>query len=405
MLQKQGKPLFRESLRAAGTMHIIFWFSVVFILYAYFGYPFMLAVMARIRNCPVKRDPGYLPSVTLIITVHNEEARIRQKIANTKRIDYPLEGFEVLVASDASTDSTESIVGEESDFSVVRSEQRLGKEHAQKLAVDQAKGEILVFSDVATLLDPDAIRNIAANFADPSVGCVSSEDRFIDERGHVSGEGAYVKYEMMLRRLETKVCSLVGLSGSFFAARRDVCSNWQIDLQSDFNTLLNAVKQGFRGVSDPKSIGYYKNISDQRKEFERKVRTIVRGLSVIMRNLSILNFFRYGIFSWELFSHKLCRWLVPFFLLLAFTSNLALLSSSSIYTALFCGQLMFYSLAFLHFVLGSGASRRKEDRIRFRLRSLRAIPYYFFLVNAAMLLAWVKYFSGERNVYWEPSKR
>ena len=125
---------------------------------------------------------------------------------------------------------------------------------------------------------------IVANFADPTVGCVSSVDRFIDAEGRVSGEGAYVRYEMFLRALETRVNSLVGLSGSFFAARREVCQRWAADRQSDFSTLLNAVELGLRGVLDPRTAGYYRNIADDRRELERKIRTVVRGIFVLASN-------------------------------------------------------------------------------------------------------------------------
>ena len=122
---------------------------------------------------------------------------------------------------------------------------------------------------------------IVRNFADPTVGCVSSIDRLVDADGTASGEGAYVRYEMWLRGLETRVNTLVGLSGSFFAARRDVCRRWAADRQSDFSTLLNAVEMGLRGVLDAESTGYYRNIADDRREFQRKVRTVVRGIAVL----------------------------------------------------------------------------------------------------------------------------
>ena len=133
---------------------------------------------------------------------------------------------------------------------LVRATERRGKEAAQQLALESASGEILIFSDVATALAPNGVSTIVANFADPTVGCVSSIDRFVDADGRVSGEGAYVRYEMFLRALETRVNSLVGLSGSFFAARREVCARWASDRQSDFSTLLNAVDLGLRGVLD-----------------------------------------------------------------------------------------------------------------------------------------------------------
>ena len=231
----------------------------------------------------------------------------------------------------------------------IRAPERKGKENAQKHAIDASNGEILVFSDVATILKPDAISNIVKNFNDPSIGCISSEDNFIDLDGNVSGEGAYVKYEMFLRKLESKVNTLVGLSGSFFAARREVCENWATDLQSDFNTLLNSIKLGLKGISDPNSIGYYQNIADEKKEFSRKTRTVLRGISVLMRNLSLLNPIKYGLFSWQLFSHKLCRWLVPFLLISAFISNVVIMFNSVPLFCIFILQISFYSLALYYY--------------------------------------------------------
>ena len=150
----------------------------------------------------------------------------------------------MVVASDCSTDGTDDLVRSFSSSGVrlVRLKTKGGKEAAQKQAVESTAGEILVFSDTATMLKPTAITTIVQNFADPTVGCVSSVDRFIDVDGTVSGEGAYVRYEMLLRQLETRVNTLVGLSGSFFAARRSVSQGWAPDLQSDFNTLLNTVR-------------------------------------------------------------------------------------------------------------------------------------------------------------------
>ncbi|MDZ7833613.1 MAG: glycosyltransferase family 2 protein [Desulfobacterales bacterium] len=379
-------------------MQLIFWLSAAAIVYAYIGYPLCLYILSLFRRKPVQRDEQLLPRVSLIIAVHNEQERVQEKIDNTLSLDYPADRLEVIFASDASTDRTEAIIQSHAHLKVARSPERKGKEFAQKCAVDQAAGDILVFSDVATMLAPEGLRTITASFADPTVGCVSSEDRFVDEKGHISGEGAYVKYEMLLRRLESRVGSLVGLSGSFFAARREVCTDWAVDLQSDFNTLLNSLKLGLRGVSDPRALGWYRNIADEKKEFNRKVRTVARGLSVLGRNLNFLNPLTYKLFAWQLFSHKLCRWLVPFFLVLALVSNIFLIHSSILYTYLLGLQAVFYLLAACYGVF------QWQDRLPAFPGSLK-IPYYFLVVNAAIIMAWVKYFRGERSVYWEPSKR
>jgi len=374
--------------------HVVFWTSIAFIVYAYLGYPLVLLALSVFRSRPVDKR-SITPTVSFIITAYNEEKLIREKIENTLKQDYPKGKIEIMVASDCSSDRTDEIVRsyQSQGIRLVRASERKGKEYVQRLAVAAARGEILVFSDVATILQPDGISNIVKNFNDPTIGCVSSVDRFLAD-GMVSGEGAYVRYEMCLRNLETKANSLVSLSGSFFAARREVCQNWAVDLQSDFNTLLNAVKMGLRGVSDPDSIGYYKSIADEKKEFERKVRTVVRGISVFMKSLPMLNPFRYGLFSWQLFSHKLCRWLVPFAMILAFFSNAALIPVSAFYLYVFILQLVFYAVAL-------GGTWMNLSPVKYVLK----VPSFFVLVNLSILNAWYCYIRGERMVSWNPSER
>lgn len=372
---------------------IIFWISFIFIFYSYFGYPLVLYVLSFFKGRSVKKG-DITPNVSVIITAFNEERNIKKKIENILAQNYPKERLEILVASDCSSDRTDEIVKsfESKGIRLIRSPERKGKEGTQKLAVEVASCEILVFSDVATIIRPDGISNIVRNFADTTVGCVSSVDRFMDRDGNISGEGAYVRYEMYLRNLESKVNSLVGLSGSFFATRKENCEPWEIDLQSDFNTLLNAIKKGTRGISDMEAIGYYTDLSESKQEFNRKVRTIVRGIRVLMRNLSMFNVFKYGLFSWQLFSHKLCRWVVPFWLMLAFASNLLLIKNSMIYLSLFVVQ------AALYLSSVTGILTKSKNKVLM-------IPFFFFMVNLSILIAWYKYLKGEQFVKWEPSAR
>jgi len=373
------------------VLHLIFWSSLLLFFYTYFGYPLLLWLISLFKSKHVKKAQS-VPPVTFIITAYNEEATIKSKIENTLSLDYPKDKLQIIIASDASTDATESYVLEYQDEGVelVRANRRMGKENAQKHAIDRAKGDIIIFSDVATILKPDAIRNIVSNFNDPSIGCVSSVDKFIDKEGKLSGEGAYVKYEMFLRTLESKVNTLVGLSGSFFASRSGVCKNWRVDLQSDFNTLLNSIKMGYRGISDPHSVGYYKNIYNLNKEHDRKVRTVVRGITVFMNNLTLLNPFKYGLFSWQLFSHKLMRWLVPLFMLTAIISNFLLVIHSKLYLFLFIIHIGFYIIAY--------TCKNSNN-------PLLKLPYFFVIVNKAIIYAWIQYLKGIRYHSWTPSQR
>ena len=388
----------------------VFWISVFFIFYAYFGYPLALYTLSFFRSRKVNRDPEFLPHASFIITVHNEEQRIRGKIENTLALDYPADKLEIIFASDASTDNTDEIVKSYSGLKLVRSPERKGKEYAQKIAVEQAAGEVLVFSDVATILDPDGLRQIVSNFADDTVGCVSSTDKFIDAEGLISGEGAYVKYEMFLRNLESRINTLVGLSGSFFAARKTVCENWAPDIQSDFNTVLNAVKMGLKAICDPHSIGYYKNITDEKKEFDRKARTVLRGVHVLMRNSSLLSPQKYGLFAWQLFSHKLCRWLVPIFMIIAFVSNAAIFLSSGLLFVLFLLQLAFYGLAIsyyaqIKYMKDISIDSIQNSKLKNFFFSFAKLSYYFVSANMSILAAWWRFIKGQKTTFWEPSER
>jgi cellulose synthase/poly-beta-1,6-N-acetylglucosamine synthase-like glycosyltransferase len=375
-------------------LNTIFIASIFLILYSYIGYPVSLYVLGRFRKLHVIRQ-DICPHITIIITAYNEEKRINEKIMNTFDIIYPKDRLQIIVASDGSTDSTNEIVDniKKSNMQLLVIPIRGGKENAQKEALKISSGEVIVFTDVATIIEPMGLKKIVSNFADPMVGCVSSEDRFIGRDGKPSGEGFYVRYEMMLRRLESELNSLVGMSGSFFAARKSVCQDFQGNMQSDFRTLLNCVKMGLRGISDPEATGTYLDVSDSSREFDRKVRTILRGLTVYFNHTEFLNIFKYGLFSYQYFCHKLLRWLVPVFLVLAFLTNFLLMTKSNTHLLLFFVQIIFYCLAIL------GWKNRQISR------NLTKIPYYFLTVNASILIAWWKYLRRQRVVMWTPSER
>jgi len=376
-------------------MILMFWLSCIGVLYSYFIYPFILLFSPKIQS-KIEDTQEYSPSISLIITAYNESDRITQKIINTLEIDYPKDKLEIIVASDASDDDTDSIVKsyEKRGVRLVRAEERRGKEHAQYLAIQQAKGEILIFSDVATIIPADAIRKMTQRFADSRIGGVSSEDKFISQDGKVVGEGAYVKYEMWLRRLESKVGGLIGLSGSFFAARKSVCENWDTSIPSDFNTALNCIKHGYIAVSDPEVVGHYKAIKNEKKEYKRKYRTVLRGISALVKQREMLNPVKYGFNAFQAWSHKVMRWMVPWFLILLFISSITLYSQGWIYLIALIAQLIFYGLAI------AGVYSEK-----LRAYTYVKIPYFFVQVNIAIAHATLAYLFGKRLTLWEPSKR
>ena len=376
-------------------MEFVFWLAVAGSLYSYFLYPLTLLLLPPRRKW-LASTSYELPAVTMIITAHNEEQRIVEKLKNTLQIDYPAEKLEVIVASDASVDNTDEIVKGYASrgIKLVRANERKGKEYAQWHAIQAARGDVLVFSDVATRIPHDGVRLIVRNFADLKVGAVSSEDRFISENGKVIGEGAYVKYEMWLRRLESTTNSLVGLSGSFFAARRVVCKDWDSNVPSDFNTALNSARQGYVAVSDPDVHGYYTDIKDTQREYQRKLRTVIRGITAIFVAPQVLNPFRFGLFSYQVWSHKILRWLVPWFLLLLLSVNIAIYHIHWVYRTSLVLQIIFYGLAAAGFLVKP-------------LRNMSAVKLSFFFVQANMAIvhATVVFLLGKRMTTWEPSRR
>jgi len=375
-------------------MIILFWVSALLITYTYIGYPLVLWALTRIRSQDVRKKRVY-PSVSIIIAARNEADKIRQKIENTLTIKYPPDQLEVIVASDASGDGTDDIINEYAPHGVklVRGRERKGKEHVQGLAVAEAKGEILIFTDAASILERDTVERLVENFADPTVGAVSTEDVLVDVRGNPTAEGLYVQYEMWVRRLESRFYSLVGLSGSCFAIRRELAINWFPSLASDFMMALQAIRRGYRSVADLSARVKFPAVVSAHHEFPRKSRTFLRGIRVLMANLDLLNPFRYSRFAFQLASHKLLRFLAPF-LILSILATTAVLMGEQPFRALFWVQIGFYGLG----LASGGVTALQRNRVI-------QIANYFTMVQWAMLVAWVKYARGDQQIAWEPSKR
>lgn len=373
----------------------IFWVSVYGMVYSYFIYPCILLVLPKYRH--ENKQKGDLPiSLSLIITAHNEAHQIEDKINNSLSLQYPDGLLEIIVASDGSTDATDEIVSRYKDKGVklISVGDRKGKENAQLHAIHAAVGDVLVFSDVATIIPDDAMIKLSTYFHDSTIGGVSSEDRVIGQDGKVEGEGAYVRYEMWVRKLESEVFSLVGLSGSFFACRKQVARLWNISVPSDFNTALNSVREGMVAVTAPDVLGYYKSISDSSKEYKRKYRTALRGMSALKACPDVLNPFKNTIFAFELFSHKLMRWLVPWFMIVAVLTNVYLVNDGLVY-------LFTLFIFFLFF----GASIIGLFSKPLRRHAIFGIPFFFIQVNLALMHAGIDVLRGKNITVWKPSAR
>jgi glycosyltransferase involved in cell wall biosynthesis len=380
-------------------MEILFWAALIGSAYSYVAYPLLLLLILRLRrpqDMNASHDGGSSPGPTLsfIITVRNEAGRILAKLEDTLA-QAPADA-ELVVVSDASEDGTDEFVRSFADKRVrlVRQDERRGKEAGQKLGIEAARGDILVFSDVATRIAPGSIAGLRRRFLDPMVGAVSSEDRFVTSSGSMVGEGLYVRYEMWLRRLESRLAGLVGLSGSFFAVRREICAEWPVDVPSDFTVALTCVRRGLKAVSDPEVIGIYPDLKQAADEYARKRRTVIRGMAGLAAAREVLNPFRHGWFAFQAWSHKPLRWAVPWFLLLLAITSVILAPTGTFFALALYAQVLGYGLVLAAWALPSIRS----------IAPLR-IGFYFAQVNLAMADALLRFLRGERVVTWEPSKR
>lgn len=376
-------------------MVYVFWIALAFVVYTLIAYPVLVWVISLIRP-QYHRPAEILPTVTVIIVVHNGASTIAKKIQNILAFDYPQDKLEIIVGSDGSTDDTPQIVGQFASQGVklVECREWTGKHYLQMMARDIARGEILIFTDSSIHVEPHVLRKMVSHFADTSIGCVCSIDEMSRSKKNWMGETIYVYGEMGLRRLESKVGSLVSLSGSFLAVRKSLCKEWHPDMSSDFFLALHAVIRGLRSVLDPECRASVGAVTSGRDELSRKVRTIVHGLVVFFSHIELINPLRYGLFSWQLVSHKLFRWLMPFGVMAVLASNFFLWSEGRFYQLTLAGQLTLYGSG----LLAHGTSRLGQVG-PFKIAS------FFALGNVATLIAWYRFCKGEKLVTWEPSRR
>lgn len=378
------------------AMRTLFWFTLLGILYAYFLYPLLLQALGRLAMRPTMgRAASGFYNVSLVIPVHNESRVLPAKLDNLAALEYPAERLHVIFVSDGSTDDTLKLLRSAQArlpfrLTVVDVPERRGKANALNAGLAEAGGEIVVFTDASILLEPQSIDNIVRPFADSRIGCVSGEDHIAGG----AGEGLYGRYELFLRNQESALGSIVGASGSFYAQRRALCRPFLEGLAPDFLSVLYTVEQGYRAITEPTARGYMTAVVKPGQEFQRKVRTLLRGITTLFVKPALLNPLRYGLFAFFLWSHKLIRWLVPFMLIAALLANLALYDVG-FYTLILVMQIAFYLLAALAY---RGVASLQEN-------PLGRIALFFVMVNVAILVAWARFLKGDRQELWTPSER
>jgi cellulose synthase/poly-beta-1,6-N-acetylglucosamine synthase-like glycosyltransferase len=374
---------------------------VAFAVYAFAVYPLALKVVGALRSPPPGAlEPAEWPFVSICLPAYNEEASIRVTLDSLLALDYPADRRQILVVSDASTDRTDEIVGGYARHGVelLRLPTRGGKTAAENAAVGSLRGEIVVNTDATIRILPDSLKALVRAFGSPSVGLASGRDVSVGASGIEANtaESEYVGYEMWVRRLETRIGSIVGASGCFYAIRRSLQTGlFPSALSRDFAAALLTLEAGYRAVSVDEAPCLVARTAELRSEFRRKTRTMARGLETLWYKRALLNPFRYGVYSWMLGSHKLARWLV-FLTAPGALVGLALLAPGNAVAA------SVLILAILGVGLGLLAMNWPRGSRLPRLLSRLGFVVASFLAG---FIAWSKALRGELNPVWEPTRR
>jgi cellulose synthase/poly-beta-1,6-N-acetylglucosamine synthase-like glycosyltransferase len=370
---------------------IFFWIAAVLMVYVYAGFPIIVRALARVLDRPVNRAP-ITPSVTVIVTAYNEEKSIRAKLDNLLSVDYPAELMDVLVASDASSDATDEIVTQYGSprVALFRVEGRLGKTACQNRAIRRARGEIVIFTDATTELDRDAVKALVANYNDPEVGCVSGRAMYYYSDSLTSRGGAsYWEFEHGVRAAESRLGSVIGASGCFYSVRKSAYREIDPALISDFVIALVMVEQGLRTILEPAAISREETLERPNRELSMRVRVALRSITALAAGRRFLNPFKYGLFAWELWSHKVLRYASPLIWLVLLVSSALLLRVHWFYAFALLGQLALLAMGLIAWLLHG------------RVPKLLVKPYYFLLTNVASLIAISRFLRGDRIAIWQ----
>lgn len=377
---------------------VVFWWSVAAFLFAYIGYPmliYLFGLVVRRQRRGRGNSEDYLPSVSLLISAYNEERGIRRKIENSLLLRYPSGKLEVVVLSE-SKDGTNQIVREYADRGIVLYEfsGREGKSALIHKVVPRAKGDVLVFSDANCSYERDAILKLARGFTDDSVGCVCGHLKYVNPTETAAGEaeGLYWRYECLVKKLESKLHALVGANGSIYAIRKKLYEPLSDDRGDDFELPIQVRLKGYGAVFEVGAVSVEVASEQFQDEFRRRVRIIAWNLE------SALIFIRRSFWPpsrwlllFQLLGHKLLRWLLPMFLILALLSNLTLWNVR-LYQVALLAQAGFYILAAYGFV-----RERRNKPLGWLPRSAA----YFAVINIASLVGICKFLVRGQRTTWE----
>jgi len=384
-------------------MELLFWLLLALIAYTYVGYPVLLVLLSAMINRPVRRDPEYRPTVTILVCAYNEEAIIEEKVRNCLALEYPGGLLEIAVASDGSSDRTAEIVGRFAGQGVKLFDHKVnqGKVLTLNQTIPELSGEIVVLSDASVMYDPQAILNLVPGFKDPEVGGIWGDKIYRNPGQVVSGEGEslYLRYEKFSKRCENRLGSIVSAEGSMFAIRRSIYEPMPDPAVADDYYLSAFIRHlGYRLIYEPAARSFEDVAPTSSDEYRRKVRIIMGGLRGFWMMKHLCNPLRTGVYSIQIFTRQFLRRAVALLFPLILLLNLLIILREP---SLFYGVLLLGQLGIV--VLALAGWKRVKDKGQAPF--LVYAPYYFAMVNLASAHGIWNWITGKQAVRWEPTTR
>jgi poly-beta-1,6-N-acetyl-D-glucosamine synthase len=386
------------------SLETAFWFAFSIVFYAFLGYGLVLYVLVKIKRIFNRNnkaaDQSFEPMVTLVIPCFNEADILSGKIANSKQLDYPSDKLKIVFITDGSTDHSGKVLKQYPEIEVLHEFRRGGKTAAENRAMQFVKTPFVIFSDANTMLNKEAVRNIVKHFADDKVGCVSGEKRIISDDADTASatEGIYWKYESVLKKLDSELYSAVGAAGELVAFRTSLYTDMPEDtLLDDFMQSMMMAGAGYKIVYEPEAYALETASSNVKEELKRKVRICAGGWQSINRLSDKVVFSKTPLLYFQYVSHRVLRWTItPFLLLAMILLNMMLAwNGNEFYQMVFVGQILFYIAAAVGYVL-------ENKKLRFKPVF---VPYYFCIMNYAVLAGLKRYLSGRQNGAWDKAQR
>lgn len=384
----------------------IFWSCLIIILYTYVGYGILLYLLVKLRRLIkgrrlIPRDLNNLPSMTLIVAAYNEEAIIEKKIQNTFSLAYPAGKCFYIFVTDGSDDNTASIISRYPQIKLMHDPRRSGKINAVHRAMQEVNTSIVVFTDANTILNKQALINIARNYSDVQVGAVAGEKRvaIADSSDATAGEGFYWKYESFLKKLDSELYSVMGAAGELFSIRTNLYQPVHpTAILDDFLISMMIAGKSYRVIYEPAAYALENGSANIKEELKRKIRIAAGGIQSVIWLRKLLNPLAYPTLSFQYISHRVLRWTIaPFCLVALFLANIFLVfqKAGPIYDVLLVAQIVFYTAAIIGWQF-----EKKEIKVKTFF-----IPFYFCVMNYAVIRGIGRYYAKSQSASWEKAER